>query len=143
MEVVNTGLALPMTAMLTLTLVVWIFLFVQRLGYVMAHNIDAQDMKTPAQLQAVIPAEHSSASNNFKNLLEMPVVFYAVSLHLTVFGLVDSLHITCAWIFVGLRVVHSLIHCSYNQVLHRFVIYLLSSVAVWMMVVRALLAAVP
>jgi hypothetical protein len=141
MELVNTGLALPMVGMFFLTLVVWIYLFVQRLGYAMSHNIDAQEMKTPAQVQAVIPPEHSSASHNFKNLLEMPVVFYAVSLYLTVFGQVDSLHVTCAWVFLGLRALHSLIHCSYNQVMHRFIVYLLSSVAVWVMVVRALLAA--
>ena len=140
MDMVNNGLALPMAGMLALTLVVWIYLFVQRMKYIAANNIDAEDLKAPVQVQALIPPEHSSASNNFKNLLEVPVIFYAVSLYLTVFNQVDSLHVTCAWAFFGLRVVHSLVHCSYNRVTHRFIVYLLSSLAVWVMVVRALLA---
>lgn len=140
MEIVNTALALPMAGMLTLTMLVWIYLFVERMGYIAANNIDAEDLKAPVQVQALIPPEHSSGSNNFKNLLEMPVIFYAVSLYLTVFGQVDELHVTCAWVFLALRVVHSLIQCTYNRVMHRFIIYLLSSCAVWVMVVRALLA---
>lgn len=141
MEIVNTGLALPMSVMLALTLLVWLYLFVQRVGYMNANQIDAELLKAPVNTQELIPPESSSAANNFKNLLEMPVIFYAVCLYLTVFGQVDSLHVTCAWVFVGLRVVHSLIHCTYNRVLHRFIVYLLSSVAVWVMVVRALLGA--
>lgn len=141
MEVVNTGLALPMAGMLGLTLVVWIRLFVQRIGYMNANGVDVELMKSPANTQELIPAEASTASNNFKNLLEMPVLFYVVCLYLTVFGQVDSLHVTCAWVFVGLRCVHSLIHCSYNRVIHRFIAYLLSSIAVWVMVVRAVLGA--
>lgn len=141
MDVVDTGLALPMAGMMTLTLAVWVYLFVQRMSYISANKIDAQDLKTPVQVQTLIPAESSSASHNFKNLLEMPVIFYAVCLYLTVFGQVDSLHVSCAWVFLGLRVLHSLIHCSYNQVMHRFIIYLLSSIAVWVMVLRALLGA--
>jgi len=140
-DTVNTGLALPLAAMMTLTLMVWIYMFVQRVSYMSANKVDAEELVTPADTQRLISAEASSAANNFKNLFEMPVIFYAVSLYLTVFGLVDSLHVTCAWIFVGLRVVHSAIHCSYNRVMHRFAVYLLASLAVWVMVVRGLIAA--
>ena len=97
-------------------------------------------MSSP-RVQALIPAEVSGPSNNFKNLLEMPVVFYVICLYLTVFGMVDSVHVTCAWVFVAGRVLHSLIHCTYNRVIHRFLVYLVSSLAVWVMVVRGLLAA--
>lgn len=141
METFNSELALPMAAMMTLTLAVWIYLFVQRVGYATANGIDIEQFKTPVDAQNLIPPEASSASNNFKNLLEMPVLFYVVCLYLTVFGQVDGLHVLCAWLFVALRVVHSLIHCSYNQVMHRFAVYLLSSIAVWVMVVRGMLAA--
>lgn len=142
MELMNTGLALPMATTLLLTLVVWIYLFVRRVGYMSAHNVDVEQLKTPADTQALIAGDASAPSNNFKNLLEVPVVFYAVCLYLTVFGMVDSLHVTCAWIFVVGRILHSLIHCSYNRVMHRFVAYFLSSLAVWLMVLRAFIATV-
>lgn len=140
MDALNTGLALPMAGMMALTLVVWVWMFVQRVTYVSANGVKVDEMVTPADVQRLLPAEASSAANNFKNLFEMPVIFYAVCLFLTVFGLVDSLHVTCAWAFLVLRAVHSGIHCSYNRVVHRFAVYLLASLAVWIMVVRGLLA---
>ena len=142
MDTFDSELALPLLAMMVLTLLVWLYLFVQRVGYANANNLDIESMKSPLDVAALIPAEASSASNNFKNLLEMPLMFYVICLYLMVSGQVDQAHVYCAWLFVGLRVIHSLIHCSYNRVLHRFVVYLLSSFAVWVMVVRAFLAAI-
>ncbi len=141
MELLNDALAPPMAAMLLITLLVWITMFIRRVGYMSANNINAEQLKSPADTQALIPGDASAPSNNFKNLLEMPVIFYVTCLYLTVFGQVDSLHITCAWLFVAGRALHSLIHCSYNRVMHRFLVYLLSSLAVWVMVVRAFIAA--
>lgn len=140
MQTVDPGLALPMAAMMALTLVVWVCMFVQRIGYMTANRIDAEQLVTPADTQRLLPPQASSAANNFRNLFEVPVVFYAVCLFLTVYGLVDSLHVYCAWAFVTLRAAHSAIHCSYNRVMHRFAVYILASLAVWVMVIRALLA---
>jgi hypothetical protein len=36
-----------------------------------------------------------------------------------------------AWGFVGLRVLHSAIHCSYNRVWHRFYAYLAGGLVLW------------
>jgi hypothetical protein len=141
MQISDDGLALPVLATLVLTLLVWLYLFVQRIGYARAHNIDIESFKTPGDTAALIPGPNSSASNNFQNLLEMPLVFYTICFYLTIFGGVDDIHITCAWIFVLFRVLHSVIHCSFNRVALRFMVYLVSSVAVWLMVIRALLAA--
>ena len=141
MNEVNNALALPILATLLLTLLVWIYLFVQRIGYSRANDIDIEAFKTPGDTAELIPGPKSSASNNFQNLLEMPLVFYTICFYLTVFGGVDDLHVTCAWVFVIFRVVHSLVHCTVNRVLFRFLAYLVSSVAVWIMVVRAVLAA--
>ena len=137
MTIVSASLALPMMAMLLLTLVVWVVMFIHRVGYASANGIDAQKMKTPSDVARLLPDEVSGSGNNFKNLFEMPVLFYVVCLYLTVFGQVTSLMVTCAWVFVGLRAVHSLIHCSYNNVMHRFIAYLASSLALWIMVVVA------
>jgi len=137
MTIVSASLALPMMAMLLLTLVVWVVMFIHRVGYASANGIDAQKMRTPSDVARLLPDEVSGSGNNFKNLFEMPVLFYVVCLYLTVFGQLTSLMVTCAWVFVGLRAVHSLIHCSYNNVMHRFIAYLASSLALWIMVVVA------
>ena len=140
--ITSTELALPMACMMLLTLLVWIALFVKRVGYMQSQNIDVEQLKSPADTAALLPAGTEAPANNLKNLGELPIVFYAACLYLTVFGQVDAIHVYCAWIFVAFRVLHSLIHCTYNRVMHRFLAYLLSSLALWVMVVRLFLAGI-
>lgn len=141
MERFNAELALPMAAMLMLTLLVWVYMFIRRMGYLSANNIDAEALKTPENVASRLPEGVSGPGNNFKNLMEMPLVFYVTCVYLTLFGMVDMLHVNCAWIFVAGRLVHSIIHCSYNRVMHRFIAYVVSSLAVWLMVVRGFIGA--
>ena len=135
------ALALPLLGMMTLTMAVWVLMFVKRMSYITANKLDAQDMKTPEQVQQLIPDEVAAPSHNLKNLFELPVVFYAICLYLVVAIQVDDIHYYCAWVFLVFRVIHSIIHCSYNQVMHRFAAYLISLIALWVMVVRTLVAA--
>jgi len=136
-----TYLALPMLGMMVLTLLVWVVMFIQRVSFAQSNRLDIEQFKTPADVQALVPAEVSGASNNFRNLFELPVIFYGLCLYLIVSGQVDSFYTNCAWAFLALRCLHSLIHCSYNRVAHRFGVYILSSLVLWVMVVRAFLAA--
>lgn len=142
MTITTTELALPMLGMMLLTLLVWLTMFVTRVGFARKNRLDIEQFKTPADVQALIPGDESAPSNNFRNLFELPVIFYALCLYLMVTLQVDSFYVNGAWAFLVLRVLHSLIHCSYNRVAHRFAVYILSSVVLWMMVVRALIAAI-
>lgn len=127
-------------AMLVLTLVIWLWMFARRMSYLLANKIDAEALKSPEQVAEVLPESAAAPGHNFKNLFEMPVVFYAVCTAAFALNLVDGLLINCAWAFVALRAIHSLVHCTYNRVLHRFVAYLASSLVVWFMVVKVSLA---
>jgi hypothetical protein len=137
----TTDLALPLLGMMVLTLMVWLYMFAMRIGYAQRHKLDIEQFKTPADVQTLIPGDESAPSNNLKNLFELPVIFYAVCLYLTATGQADGFYLNCAWAFLALRVLHSLIHCTYNRVAHRFAVYMLASIALWIMVVRAFLAA--
>ena len=141
MNILSNELALPMLGMMVLTLLVWVFMFIRRISFAQSNNIDIEDFKTPADVQSLIPGDESAPGNNLKNLFELPILFYAICLYLTVTLQVDSLYVNCAWAFLALRTLHSLIHCTYNRVAHRFAVYMLSGVALWIMVVRAFLAA--
>ncbi len=83
MNMPTAALALPMLGMMVLTLLVWVYMFIQRVGFARSHKIDIEQFKTPADVQALVPADVSGASNNFKNLFELPVIFYAVCIYLT------------------------------------------------------------
>lgn len=71
------------------------------------------------------------------NLLEMPVLFYVVCLVAIVAGATTAAILALAWVYVALRVVHSIIHISYNRISHRFAAFALSNgvlIALWVLV---------
>ncbi len=76
------------------------------------------------------------ASENFRNLFEVPVLFYALVLMVFHLGMVDIWFLGLAWGFAGFRVLHSVIHCSYNHVPHRFAAYGIACLALWIMLLR-------
>jgi hypothetical protein len=57
------------------------------------------------------------------------MLFYVVCVVLYVTAGASTTTIAVAWAFVVLRVVHSLIHLSYNHVLHRLAAFTASNVA--------------
>jgi hypothetical protein len=126
----------PFVAMMVLTAVVWVAMYALRLPYLLRSKVDLQSIATPEQMNAYLPAWVNNPSNNLKNLFEMPVLFYALVLALVVTGNQDPMMVKLAWAYAGLRAAHSLIHCTVNIVNLRFTAYLLSSVALLVMIGR-------
>ena len=83
-------------------------------------------------------------NRNFMNLLEVPVLFYVAGFTAFLTGHVDGLILGLAWGYVALRVGHSLVHLSYNNVFHRLSLFALSNVVVsvmwWVLLYRLLTA---
>jgi hypothetical protein len=130
----------PFLALMLLTLVVWVYMYVRRIAFITRERIDPRRLEIPGELARVSPASISNPSDNLKNLFELPVLFYALSLLLFVTQRVDATYLTAAWVFVAFRVAHSLVHCTFNRVMVRFYCYLAASLALWFMVLRATLA---
>lgn len=59
-------------------------------------------------------------SNAYHNLLEMPLLFYAVVAFAMLTKGDDGLMIILAWIYVAFRFVQALVHATYNKIVHRF-----------------------
>jgi hypothetical protein len=131
----------PFFVMMALTLIVWIAMYVRRIAYQKAHRVHPQKVRTPDRVVAVMPEDVQYPAYNFSNLMELPILFYALCLYLYVTGSVDSLYVIAAWSFVGLRIVHSAIQCTTNAVFQRFIAYMASSLVLWFMVLRAALGA--
>ena len=53
---------------------------------------------------------------------------------------VDGLHVACAWAFVALRILHSIVQATVNVVPIRFALFSLSWVALAIMIVREAIA---
>ena len=123
-----------------LTLLVWLYMYSRRIRFITANKLASQDLAEPGKLAQLSPPAVSNPSDNLKNLFEVPVLFYALALYLFVTQQVDSTYLTAAWIFVTFRVLHSVVHCTFNLVILRFCLYLISTLAVWFMLIRAVVA---
>ena len=74
----------------------------------------------------------------FHNQLEMPLLFYVLSLLILVTEVQAQILLNLAWVYVGLRYLHALIHVFYNKVIFRFSVFLISSLvllAMWVLFV--------
>ena len=131
---------MPFFGMMLLTAVVWIYMYYRRLSFVFANRIAPQKLRTPEMAGALLPEEVQYPANNLRNLLELPVVFYALCLYLYVSQSADALYVAAAWTFFGLRVLHSANQCTVNRVKYRFYTYFASALLLWFMVGRAALA---
>ena len=97
----------------------------------------AQAYTTPDKGLQMLPEEVSYAAHNFKNLFELPVIFYALCLYLFVTQSAQQADVIAAWIFLVFRVIHSAIHCTVNIVMLRFLAYTMATFALLFMLVRA------
>lgn len=118
-----------------LTIVVWVYMYVKRIPFIEKSNIPPEQL-TPYVLLKSSPPDVSNPSDNFKNLCELPTLFYALCIYLYVTDNVDLAALIAAWLFVGFRVLHSLVHCTVNIPILRFSLYSISTVSLWFMVMR-------
>ena len=121
----------PCIAMVALTAVVWVGLYVERIGEMRERRISAQSLSTSAAARDKL--QRTQAADNFRNLFEMPVLFYLLCVCLAMTGLGSNPFVAGAWGYVALRVMHSFIHTTYNRVIHRFTVYVLSSVLLFLL----------
>jgi hypothetical protein len=120
--VIDARIFAPAFAMVALTFVVWLRMYFMRIGQMKRERIHPQAVATSAQ--AASKLTDSRAADNFRNLFELPVLFYAALFVAALTGLVTPVSLGLAWAFVALRILHSAIHCGYNKVMHRFYAYL-------------------
>ena len=120
---------LPALAMAALTFVVWWRMFFTRIGQMKRERIHPQAVATSAQATARLT--DSRAADNFRNLFELPVLFYLALVVATLTARVTILTMLLAWAFVVMRIVHSAIQCSYNKVMHRFRAYVAGGLLLW------------
>jgi hypothetical protein len=132
----QTAIFGPFFATMLLTLVVWVYMYVRRIRFITASRL-TPDQLTPLEFARLQPPAVSNPSDNLKNLFEVPVLFYALVLYLFATGRVDDAYVAAAWVFAAFRALHSAMHCTLNIVMIRFYLYLISTLAVWYMLIRA------
>ena len=140
----NVSLLQACLGMVVLTFLVGVRLLTTRVQEMRHRRIRAQAIATSTTMAARL--DNVQAADNFRNLFEVPVLFYALAASALAVAHVPGWLVICAWIFFALRVVHSFIHCTYNKVVHRLAAFGLSFallVAMWAVFVLTLPAQAP
>ncbi|MGD8576863.1 MAG: MAPEG family protein [Thiohalophilus sp.] len=133
----QAGIFIPLLGMMLLTAAVWFYMYYLRLAFIVREKIDPQQAATTQQMLEIVPTRVNLPSENLINLFELPVLFYALCIYLYITGQVTPTYLVLAYCFFAFRVLHSVIHCTYNRVTHRFYTYAVSALVLWAMILMA------
>lgn len=122
----------PIGAMALLTFCALGLMPIRRIGATLRKEITSDDFRYGESARV---SGHVSIPNRaMMNLLELPVLFYVICVASYMTDSVGSAILYLAWLYVSLRIVHTVIHLSYNKVLHRLIAFAASNVvliAMW------------
>ena len=118
---------LPVFLLIAWTLLIWIWMYATRIPAIMKANMDMDSDAPRGSQMAQLPAKVRWKADNYDHLLEQPTLFYAAALALAVFKIDSPFAVQCAWAYLVLRVVHTLVQTLGNNILLRFGIFVLST----------------
>ncbi len=127
----------PLMALVLWTFVMWAWLYATRIPAIRKNKIVMDSQRPGGELLSQLPAEVRWKADNYNNLMEQPTLFYAVALTLALLDADAGLNMGLAWLYVGLRVVHSLVQAIVNIIIIRFAIFMAASFVLLVMTIRA------
>ena len=127
----------PVVALILWSFVMWAWLYATRIPAMMKQKIVYDPHRPAAEFHAQLPASVRWKADNYNHLMEQPTLFYAVALVLALLGAGEGLNTLLAWIYVGLRIAHSLVQALINAVALRFALFMAASFVLLAMSLRA------
>lgn len=127
----------PLVALVLWSFIMWAWLYATRIPAMIRSKIVYDPHRPAEEFHAKLPAQVRWKADNYNNLMEQPTLFYAVTLTLAFVGAGAGLNTGLAWLYVGLRVAHSLVQATVNVVVVRFAIFMAASFVLLVMSVRA------
>ena len=118
----------PALALIIWTLIMLMVMYKRRIPAMNAISKRTQDFIDDPKLGEKMPAPARWAADNYNHLHESPTIFYALMFTIFLMDKVTPLALYCAWGFVIIRVIHSLVQITSNNVGVRFSLFLLSVV---------------
>ena len=132
-------------AVLVLWTIVILFLIIPTRFGALAKVKDKSSVGKPGgrgvDLNGILPDKANWVAHNHDHLHEQPTLFYAVVAMLAIMG-PTGFDVLLAWIYVGVRIVHSLWQILVNTIPIRFLLFLISSLALVVLAVRAAMVTV-
>jgi hypothetical protein len=136
----STAMLGPVVALVLWSFVMWAWLYATRIPAILKNKLVLGPTTTKSELNAQLPASVRWKADNYNHLMEQPTLFYAVAVALAILGAGDEINVMLAWAYVGIRVVHSLVQALVNIVMLRFTIFMLGSLVLLALSIRAAMA---
>jgi hypothetical protein len=125
------GILLPPTALAFLTGFVWLRMGSDRLRELRSRRIHPQQVATAKEMGEKL--QNVQSADHFRNLFEVPVLFYALCGFLAITRLTTLFLLACAWGYVVLRAAHAYVHLTHNKVVRRFQVFVASTIVLYVM----------
>jgi hypothetical protein len=133
----HSSILAPLVALVLWSFAMWAWLYTTRIPAVIKHRIVYDPLRPAEEFHAQLPGRVRWKADNYNNLMEQPTLFYAVTLTLAFVGDGAGFNTGLAWLYVGLRIAHSLVQALINVIMIRFAIFMVSSLILLVMSVRA------
>jgi len=130
----------PVIVLVLWSLVMWAWLYATRIPAVNRLKVPLDPNASKSEFDAALPANVRWKADNYNHLMEQPTIFYATALSLAFVGQGAGINAWLAWAYVALRVIHSLVQSTGNVIVVRFSIFMLSSVVLLILAIRAAMA---
>jgi hypothetical protein len=128
------GMMPPVVALIAWSLIMLIWLYATRIPAMGKAKLKP-GQATKADMEALPVA---NVANNYNHLMEQPTLFYAVCFALEFLERGDNtINIGLAWLYVVIRVVHSLVQATVNVIVIRFLIFVAGSLVLMALTVHA------
>ena len=127
----------PVVVLLVWSMVIWLLTLATRIPAMRAMKIRLDPTIPPKELTRDLPASVRWKADNYNHLMEQPTVFYAAAIVMAITNPADSLAANMAWCYVILRILHSLVQITFNHILTRLALFVVSSCTLIVLIERA------
>lgn len=122
----------PTIALAGLAFIIFATMFVTRARHIRANPPRRETFATgEAAMRYFEPVE--MPANNYRNLFEMPVLYFALVPLLLITNQDSRVQVILAWIYVAIRVAHSFVHIGPKKVPVRALLFVASGVVLMAM----------
>ena len=131
----------PMLAMMAWSALIVAILLMTRIPVVIKQWGNLQFAKHSDELRPKMSEKFRYVTDNYNHIFEQPTLFYAVLIYIQLASASNQMNISLAWAYVSLRMVHSSIQLTSNNVSWRAASFATSSLILMTIISMEVLAA--
>ncbi len=124
---VNIEMLGPVIALVFWSMVMWVWMYVTRIPAVSKAKMKLDSNAPRGEQMSTLPPQVRWKADNYNHLMEQPTLFYALAISIALMGEGSGINLYLAWVYVALRICHSLVQSLINKIEVRFGLFFLSN----------------